>query len=90
MKTVLDCREIKNIPLIEREITVDDSKLFVSFSLIGDLSFFFEYHKDYECYDETIKSAEQFITSEGKVTKDGCLSEEIDFPSNRVIQKSAY
>jgi len=90
MKTVLDCREIKNIPLIEREITVDDSKLFVSFSLIGDLSFFFEYHKDYECYDESIKSAEQFITSEGKVTKDGCLSEEIDFPSNRVIQKSAY
>ncbi|OAT34590.1 hypothetical protein M975_0076 [Buttiauxella brennerae ATCC 51605] len=79
MKIVLDCREIKSIPLIEREVTIDDSKLFVSFSLIGDLNFFFEYYKDYECHDESIRSAEKFIASEEKITKDGYLSEEIGF-----------
>lgn len=79
MKTVLDCRENKNIPLIEREITVDDSKLIVSFSLIGDLNFIFEYFKGYECYDESIRSAEKSITLERGITNDDYLFEEIDF-----------
>jgi len=39
MKIILECREIRELPLIEREVSVNNNKLTVTFSLIGDLKF---------------------------------------------------
>ncbi|EOA4404558.1 hypothetical protein [Citrobacter amalonaticus] len=64
MKIVLERREIKEHPLIEREIVVDDNKLIVSFSLIDDPNLELSYHKFFPSNKDAIYSAEKFIARE--------------------------
>ncbi|TDN50635.1 hypothetical protein EC843_105118 [Buttiauxella sp. JUb87] len=87
MKVVLDCREIKDIPLIEREVSVDGSKLTVGFSLIGDLNLFFEYYKNYQSDTESMSSAERFIKLKGQTTKSEHFYTDIDFSKQQHVSK---
>ncbi|ECI4153372.1 hypothetical protein HAY47_004577 [Salmonella enterica] len=64
MKIVLEQREIKEYPLVEREVAVDDNKLIVTFSLIDDLNLELSYYKTFPSCNDAVHSAKVFIECE--------------------------
>ncbi len=88
MKVVLEQRELKEYPLVEREIAVDGNKLLVVFSLIDDLNLELSYHKFFPSHDDAICSAEIFIEHD-KINKDGNLSYPNleDFSRQKIMSK---
>ncbi|WP_423731777.1 hypothetical protein [Hafnia paralvei] len=61
MNIVLERKELIDIPLIEREVIVNNSKLVVCFSLIGDVDFEFEYFKVFQSQSDALCCAKRFI-----------------------------
>ncbi|NBM55459.1 hypothetical protein LW139_15570 [Proteus vulgaris] len=61
MKEIIDNRELKTLPLVERTIYLDDNIASIEFSIIGDLDFNIEFKKKYKNKKEAIKSIETFI-----------------------------
>ncbi|EBS7633516.1 hypothetical protein CDR68_06720 [Salmonella enterica] len=88
MKIILECREIRELPLIEREISVNNNKLTVSFSLIGDLDFEFSYSKVFTSHADAIHSAEVFIASNNESSKPYVSYDELEnFAKQQIISK---
>ncbi|MFU2146153.1 hypothetical protein DVH07_05065 [Hafnia paralvei] len=88
MNITLDRKELKDIPLIEREVIVDNSKLLVRFSLIGDLDFEFEYFKVFQSNEDALCCAEKFITQEDKDSVAGC--DNVNFQKQQIISKIKF
>ncbi|HEK0789367.1 hypothetical protein EHE21_14390 [Proteus sp. GOKU] len=61
MKEIIDNRELKAPPLVERAIYLDDNIVSIEFTIIGDLDFNIEFKKKYKNKKEAIKSIEEFI-----------------------------
>ncbi|CTS15987.1 Uncharacterised protein [Escherichia coli] len=88
MKIILECREIRELPLIEREVSVNNNKLTVTFSLIGDLDFEFSYYKIFPSHADAIHSAEIFIASNNESSKPSVSYDEPEnFAKQQVISK---
>ncbi|MBG2876504.1 hypothetical protein I4902_14950 [Proteus alimentorum] len=83
MKITIDNRELKSLPLVEREISLDNNIASIEFSIIGDLDFNVEFKKKYKNKQEAIKSLETFIKKNELEKK-----QDIDFTYDIQINKS--
>ncbi|EST58048.1 hypothetical protein K151_2107 [Proteus hauseri ZMd44] len=83
MKITIDNRELKSLPLVEREISLDNNIASIEFAIIGDLDFNVEFKKKYKNKQEAIKSLETFIKKNELDKK-----QDIDFTYDIQINKS--
>ncbi|EOF5100635.1 hypothetical protein ACK1QP_003968 [Salmonella enterica] len=88
MKIVLEQREIKEYPLVEREVAVDDNKLIVTFSFIDDLNLELSYYKSFPSYNNAVHSAKLFIESEKtSVINNAFYPDQKSFSKQQIISK---
>ncbi|MFJ5337375.1 hypothetical protein ACIPTZ_20940 [Pectobacterium sp. CHL-2024] len=68
MRILLDSKELCDLPLVERKLTLDDCIMFADFSIIGDLDFEITLCKKYDSREDVIRSYECFLNNSSSLS----------------------